>query len=138
TKNRALNAVAVLVFDGQVASRLPYLMKRGGQVLSKARFVSAQLERYLGYDLWLARARESNAHARRLAQRLQLLRGVEIVGRVDINMLFTRLPPAALAALDQGPFRYYKLGLEQRFVCRHDQEQAGLDALVATIAAAVA
>jgi hypothetical protein len=43
-----------------------------------------------------------------------------------------------VAALDQGPFRYYKLGLEQRFVCRHDQEAAGMDALIATIGQALA
>ena len=48
-------------------------------------------------------------------------------------MLFVRLPARAVAAIDAGPFRYYKLGTEQRFVCRHDQEEAGMDALVATI-----
>jgi threonine aldolase len=137
TKNGAMNAEAVLVFDTAVAAKLPYLMKRSGQVLSKARFVSAQLDRYLADDRWLARARQANTHAARLAERLQAVPGVALVGEVEINMLFTRMPPAAVAALDRGPFRYYKLGLEQRFVCRHDQEQAGMDALVATVAGAL-
>ena len=136
TKNGAMNAEAVLVFDPTTAARLPYLMKRGGQVLSKARFVSAQLERYLADDLWLDRARRANAIAAELAARLRLIRGVELVGDVEINMLFVRLPAAAVAALDFGPFRYYKLGLEQRFVCRHDQEQAGIELLLHTIAGA--
>ena len=136
TKNGAMNAEAVLVFDPTIAARLPYLMKRGGQVLSKARFVSAQLERYLADDLWLDRARRANAIAAELAARLRLIRGVELVGDVEINMLFVRLPAAAVAALDLGPFRYYKLGLEQRFVCRHDQEQAGIELLLHTIAGA--
>ena len=48
-------------------------------------------------------------------------------------MLFVRLPETAVAALDYGPFRYYKLGREQRFVSRHDQEPAGMDLLVRTI-----
>ena len=64
------------------------------------------------------------------------VRGVEVVGDVEVNMLFTRMPEAAVSALDRGPFRYYKLGLEQRFVCRHDQEPAGMDALVAAVAEA--
>ena len=34
-------------------------MKRGGQVLSKARFVSAQLARYVADDRWLERARHA-------------------------------------------------------------------------------
>ena len=51
-------------------------------------------------------------------------------------MLFTRMPADVVAAVDRGPFRYYQLGLEQRFVCRHDQEVAGMDMLVATVARA--
>ena len=138
TKNGAMNAEAVLVFDPAVAARVPFLMKRGGQVVSKARFLSAQLERYLADDRWLERARQSNANAARLARRLEAIRGVELIGKVEINMLFARLPDAAVAALDRGPFRYYKLGRDQRFVCRHDQEPAGMDLLVTTIERALA
>ena len=137
TKNGAMNAEAVLVFDATVAAKLPYLMKRGGQVLSKARFVSAQLARYLADDRWLERARRANANAAGLARRMRAIPGVQLVGSVDINMLFVRMPEAAVAALDAGPFRYYKLGRDLRFVCRHDQEPAGMDALVATIAGAL-
>ena len=138
TKNGAMNAEAVLVFDDAVAAKLPFVMKRGGQVVSKARFLSAQLDRYLADDRWLERARRANANAQALAQRLRAIHGVELVGRVEINMLFVRLPSSAVAALDRGPFRYYKLGREQRFVCRHDQDAAGMDALIDTIASAVA
>ena len=138
TKNGAMNAEAVLVFDPAVAARVPFLMKRGGQVVSKARFLSAQLERYLADDRWLERARRSNANAARLARRLQAIPGVELSGKVEINMLFARLPAAAVAALDCGPFRYYKLGREQRFVCRHDQEPAGMELLVTTVERALA
>ena len=136
TKNGAMNAEAVVVFDPAVAATVPYLMKRGGQVLSKARYVSAQLERYLADDRWLQRARAANDHARRLADRL-LATGIELVGDVQVNMLFTRMPAEVVAALDRGPFRYYKLGLEQRFVCRHDQEIEGMDVLVGTVAQAL-
>jgi threonine aldolase len=138
TKNGAMNAEAVLAFDAAVAGRLPFLLKRGGQVVSKARFISAQLERYLADDRWLQRARSSNAHAARLAQRLRAIDGVELIGEVEVNMLFARLPAAAVEALDRGPFRYYKLGRDQRFVCRHDQEPAGIDLLVRTIEEALA
>ena len=138
TKNGAMNAEAVLVFDPAVAARVPFLMKRGGQVVSKARFLSAQLDRYLADGRWLERARQSNANAARLARRLQAISGVELIGKVEINMLFARLPDAAVAALDRGPFRYYKLGRDQRFVCRHDQEPAGMDLLVTTIERALA
>jgi len=137
TKNGAINAEAVVVFDADLARGIPYRMKRGGQVLSKARFVSAQLARYLADDRWLERARRANAHAAALARELEALPGVSLVAPVEINMLFLRLPEAAVAALDRGPFRYYKLGPDVRFVCRHDQEPAGMDALVQCIRGAV-
>jgi threonine aldolase len=130
TKNGAINAEAVVVFDAELAREIPYRMKRGGQVLSKARFVSAQLERYVADDRWLQRARQANAHATALARELATLPGVSLVAPVEINMLFLRMPAAAMAALDRGPFRYYKLGRDVRLVCRHDQEPAGLEALV--------
>jgi threonine aldolase len=137
TKNGAINAEALVVFDPALAREIPFRMKRGGQVLSKARFVSAQLERYVADDRWLERARRANANARELAQRLAAVPGVALVAPVEINMLFVRMPDAAVAALDAGPFRYYKLGRDLRFVCRHDQEAAGMDALVRCVREAI-
>jgi threonine aldolase len=137
TKNGAINAEAVVVFDEALARDIPFRMKRGGQVLSKARFVSAQLARYVADGLWLERARRANALAADLAHRLAALPGVVLVAPVEINMLFLRLPDAAVAALDRGPFRYYKLGRDVRFVCRYDQEPAGIEALVDCIRGAV-
>jgi threonine aldolase len=137
TKNGAINAEAVVVFDHGLAREIPYRMKRGGQVLSKARFVSAQLARYVADDRWLERARRANAHAASLARQLASLPGVSLVAPVEINMLFLRMPDAAVAALERGPFHYYKLGRDMRLVCRPDQEPAGLEALVRCVRDAV-
>jgi len=130
TKNGAINAEAIVAFDPALAREIPFLMKRGGQVLSKARFVSAQLERYVVDDRWLERAAAANAHAAMLARALTALPGVALVAPVQVNLLFLRLPAAAVAALDRGPFDFYKLGRDLRFVCRHDQEPAGIEALL--------
>jgi len=138
TKNGAINAEAVVVFDSELTHEIPFRMKRGGQVLSKARFVSAQLERYLADDRWLDRARHANALAAGLATRLQEIPGVTLAAPVQINMIFLRMPEAAVAALDRGPFRFYKLGRDVRLVCRHDQEAEGIDALLRCIRDALA
>lgn len=137
TKNGAINAEAVVVFDPALANEIPYQMKRGGLVLSKARFVSAQLERYVADDLWLERARRANALAADLAARLQAIEGVTLVAPVQVNMIFARLPEVAVVALDRGPFRYYKLGPDVRFVCSHDQATEGIHALEACIRGAL-
>ncbi|NJD32122.1 MAG: low specificity L-threonine aldolase [Gammaproteobacteria bacterium] len=138
TKNGAINAEAVVVLDPGLAAAIPYRMKRGGQVLSKARFVSAQLERYLADGRWLERAGRANALAADLARRLEAIPGVRLVAPVQVNMLFLRLPDVAVRALDSGPFRFYKLGRDVRFVCRADQEPEGIDALVKCVREAVA
>lgn len=137
TKNGAINAEALVVFDEALAREVPFLMKRGGQVLSKARFVSAQLERYLADDRWLDRARQANAHAAGLAARLGAIPGVSLVAPVQVNMIFLRMPEAGIAALDRGPFRFYKLGNDIRLVCRHDQETEGIAALVGAVEGAL-
>jgi threonine aldolase len=133
TKNGAINAEAIVAFDTGLAREIPYLMKRGGQVLSKARFVSAQLARYVADDRWLERAKQANANAAWLARELTALPRVSLVAPVEINMIFVRLPEQAVAALDRGPFHYYKLGREQRLVCRHDQEPGGMETLVRSV-----
>jgi len=137
TKNGGINAEAVVVFDADLAREIPYRMKRGGQVLSKARFVSAQLERYLADDRWLERARAANACAARLAAGLGALPGVTLVAPVQINMVFARMPETAVAALERGPFRFYRLGRDLRFVCRYDQEADGLAALLDCVGSAL-
>lgn len=137
TKNGAINAEALVVFDPALAERLPFLMKRGGQVLSKARFVSAQLERYLADDRWLERGRCANAHAAELARRLGAIPGVIVAAPVQTNMVFLRVPEAAAEALARGPFRFYTLGREVRLVCRADQEPEGIAALVSCVADAL-
>jgi threonine aldolase len=138
TKNGAINAEALVVFDPALAREIPFLMKRGGQVLSKARFVSAQLARYVADDRWLERARRANANAAWLARELAALPGVSLVAPAEINMIFARIPEAGVAALDRGAFDYYKLGRDLRFVCRHDQERVGMEALVHCVREAVA
>jgi len=138
TKNGAINAEAVVVFDPGLAKEIPFLMKRGGQVLSKARFVSAQLARYVADDRWLERARQANENAGWLARELAALPGVSMVAPVEINMIFVRLPEVAVTALERGPFHFYRLGRDQRFVCRHDQEPEGMEALVDCVRKALA
>jgi threonine aldolase len=136
TKNGAINAEALVVFDESLAASIPFLMKRGGQVLSKARFVSAQLERYLADDRWLERARRANELAAGLARRLAAIPGVALVAPVETNLIFLRMPPAAMEALTRGPFRFYTLGRDVRLVCRPDQEPEGIEALVQCVSGA--
>ena len=67
TKGGALAAEAIVFFDPARGANMSERRKRGGHLVSKHRFVAAQIEAYLANDLWLKLARHANAMADRLA-----------------------------------------------------------------------
>jgi len=80
--------------------------KRGGHLVSKHRFMAAQMEAYLAGDLWLRLARHANAMADRLAAGLTAA-GLAPVWPVEANEVFVALPAAADARLKQAGASYY-------------------------------
>jgi threonine aldolase len=107
TKNGALAAEAVVFFDPTLAEGFERRRKRGGQLWSKMRFLSAQLEAYLAGDLWLRNAAHANRMAARLADGLAALPGVEIVQNVQANEVFASMPLALNAMLTESGARFY-------------------------------
>jgi threonine aldolase len=107
TKNGALNAEAIVVFNDGLAAQLPYLRKRAGHLLSKMRFAASQMQAYLADDLWLANARHANAMAARLAQGLVRIRGVQLAAKARTNILFVTLPPLLAAGLRERGYDFY-------------------------------
>ena len=107
TKNGALNAEAIIVFNDALGAQLPFLRKRAGHLLSKMRFVAAQMEAYLADDLWLANARHANAMAARLAQGLAGIPGVKLAAAARTNILFATLPEPMAAGLRERGFDFY-------------------------------
>lgn len=99
TKNGALGAEALVFFGGDAAARIPFLRKRGGHLLSKMRFISAQLEAYLTDDLWRRNAVHANAMAQELAAGLGAIPGARLLHPVEANELFIELPAAVLAGI---------------------------------------
>jgi len=110
TKNGAMAAEAVVLFDPALTEPLRYRARRAGQVFSKMRFVSAQLERYATGGLWLRLAANANAMAARLAAGLAALGGVELLHPVEINEIFARLPAAMIKGLKARGFGLYDRG----------------------------
>src|SRR5207302_9998838 len=70
TKGGALAAEAIVFFDPARGSGMQDRRKRGGHLISKHRFMAAQIESYLADDLWLKLARHANAMADRLSEGL--------------------------------------------------------------------
>lgn len=107
TKNGALCAEAVVFFDRKEAGDFEYRRKKSGHLLSKMRFASAQLVRYLQDDLWLTLAARANGLALRLAQGLAAVPGADVGHPVEANAVFVRLPNPTIAKLrEAGAFFY--------------------------------
>jgi threonine aldolase len=138
TKNGALGAEVVVFFDTDLAEMFAVRRKRGGQLLSKMRFVSAQLEAYLKGERWLELARHANAMATRLAQGLQRLPGTALVSPVEANEVFIRLPLPVIAGLKAAGYNFYEWtdGAPGtiRLVAAFNTDPAHVDGFVATAA----
>jgi threonine aldolase len=135
TKNGAMAVEAIVCFDPELASRLPYIRKQGMQLASKQRFLAAQLDALLEDDLWLRNARHANAMARRLAQRVAGLDGVTITQPVEANAVFAIVPPAAIERL-QAEYRFYVWDEERsevRWMTAFDTSEADVDAFAESI-----
>jgi len=106
TKNGCLMGEAVIFLNPDIGQGFPYLRKQAMQLVSKMRFVSAQLEAYLKDDLWLTNAKHANAMAKRLAEKAGAIDGVTIKGTVDCNSLFAHIPPEATEILLEKYYFY--------------------------------
>ena len=92
TKNGCMGVEAVLIFDPALSDEFEFRRKRGGALVSKHRFLAAQVLAWLEGDLWLQMARHANAMAHELALGLSRLPGVRINQRVETNAVFASVP----------------------------------------------
>jgi len=106
TKGGAMAAEAVIIFDAERAGYFGERRKRGGQLLSKHRFLAAQFAAYLADDLWLNLARHANTMADRLAEKLSEA-GLHPIWPVEANLIFVALPCALDAKLKAAGAGYY-------------------------------
>jgi threonine aldolase len=107
SKNGALCAEAVVFFDPSLVRDFGYRRKRAGHLLSKIRFVSAQLEAYLAEDRWLKWAALANTKTQRLAAALRDIPNVELAHPVEANEIFALLPNPMVRSIREAGVQFY-------------------------------
>jgi threonine aldolase len=107
SKGGTLGAEAVVFFNPADARDFEYRRKKGGHLVSKMRFVSAQLHAFVEDGLWLQAAARANALALALAEGLRPLGAVRIVGAVQTNMVFAQMPVELAARLREAGAIFY-------------------------------
>ena len=131
-KNGGMNAEALIFFDPAKAEVVPRLRKRAGHLLSKGRYLAAQLLAMLDGELWLANARAANAAAATLAGAA----GDRLVYPVEANELFVRMTADEVAAIRAQGYDFYDWAPgEVRLVTSWDQDMDAVSNLAAAIAA---
>ncbi len=133
TKNGALAAEAVVFFDTTLVRDFELRRKRAGHLLSKSRFVAAQLLAYLQDDLWRRNAARANGFARRIGAAA----GARLIAPVEANEVFVQLGIEGKRALRAAGFEFYDWGAESagqaRLVAAWDQNESHVEALCAAL-----
>ncbi|MDB6013503.1 MAG: threonine aldolase [Gammaproteobacteria bacterium] len=133
TKNGALAAEAVVFFDGTLVRDFELRRKQSGHLLSKSRYVSAQLLAYVETGLWLRNARRTNDFARKIGRAGAKL----LMHPVEANEIFLALGQERKQALRQAGFEFYDWNAastgETRFVVSWDQREEDVLALCAAL-----
>jgi threonine aldolase len=131
-KNGGLNAECMILFRTELADDIAVRRKRAGHLLSKGRYLAAQVLAMLEDDLWLQNARASNAAAQTLAKAAP----DRLVYPVEANEVFLNVSTAEADRLRVEGFDFYDWGPgEIRFVTSWDQQGEPLERLAAAIAA---
>jgi len=131
TKNGALAAEAVVFFGDRNTEKFPYQRKRAAHLLSKMRFVSAQLVGYLEDDVWLSNAAHANAMAARLAEGLAAIPGIRLAYPVQANEVFVILSKDVARVLQDAGFLFHPWdSASYRLVTAWNTRVEDVDALV--------
>jgi len=137
TKAGVMGAEAVVVLRPDLHDGVERIRKQSMQLASKMRFLSTQLEALLTADLWRRTAGQANAMARRLAEAVAGVPGVELAHPVDANALFPVLPPGVAEEL-QTRWAFYtwdEAARVSRWMCSWDTTPDDVDAFAADVAA---
>jgi threonine aldolase len=130
-KNGGLNAEALILFRTERADEIAVRRKRAGHLLSKGRYLAAQLLAMLEDDLWLENARAANAAAQVLAKAAPH----RLVYPVQANEIFLNVTAQEAERLRAQGFDFYDWGPgEIRLVASWDQRNEDVDRLAAVIA----
>ena len=125
TKNGAMGVEAVVFFDGDLAADFVHRRMRAGQLLSKNRFLAAQVEAYLQDDLWLDNAATANRLAAKLAYGLEKTGNVRLALECEANEVFAIIPKAMSAYLEESGAVFHPW-----IASKDDMQHAGADEIV--------
>jgi len=116
TKNGCLAAEAIIFFKPEMVGNFPFLHKRSGQLLSKMRFISSQLNAYLTNDVWIRNARHANSMAKILSEGLNHFSNIKLAYPTESNEVFVHLPRDVIDYLTNSSYEINEEELDGKAV----------------------
>ena len=105
TKNGCLAAEAIIFFNKDLVGNVAFLMKRAGHLLSKMRFVSAQLDAYISNDVWLRNAKHANKMGKKLSDGLAQHSDIKLSYPTEANEVFAKFPRNMIEHLNSEGYK---------------------------------
>jgi len=137
TKNGCLAAEAIIFFKPEMVGNFPFLHKRSGQLLSKMRFVSSQLNAYVSEDVWIRNATHANSMAKVLSKGLNNFSNIELAYPTESNEVFVHLPRDVIDYLNKSGYDVNEEELDGkavRFVTAWDTKLEDVDNILEKLA----
>lgn len=139
SKNGCMAAEALVIFNQpQWRDTAERLRKRSGHLLSKMRYVSAQLLAYIENDRWLHMAQHANRQAARFAEAVNKHPAASLEYPVQANEVFVSWTAAGFGQLESGDIQFQRWpGRDDlaRFVFGHSTSDEETSRLLAGLAA---
>ena len=111
-------------------------MKRAGHLLSKMRFVSAQLDAYISNDVWLNNAKHANDMGQKLSKGLAKYNIIEIAYPTEANEVFAKFPRYMIEHLNSEGYKMNEDELDgksTRLVAAWNTQEEDVDGLLETL-----
>ena len=139
TKNGTMAAEVIIFFNKKLAEEAKSIIKQTGHVISKTRFISAQLNAWFKDDLWLKLANSANQKAKYLSEKLSKLNGFNLVHPTQGNEVFFKIKKNIyenIIKLNVFPNLWCRISEEEfviRFVTSFQTEKSEIDELIARL-----
>ncbi len=104
TKNGCLAAESIIFFKPEMVGNFPFLHKRSGQLLSKMRFISSQLNAYVSDDVWIRNAKHANFMAKILSEGLNHFSNIELAYPTESNEVFVYMTSDVIDYLNNSGY----------------------------------
>ena len=136
TKNGAMAAEVIIFFNNKLAFEAKNKIKQTGHVISKTRFISAQLNAWFKDGLWIKLAKSANNNAKYLSDQLSLFRDFKLLYPTEGNEVFLKIENKTydqILKLKIIPNLWSKVNDDElviRFVTSFETQKSQIDELI--------